>query len=49
MRKTYAKRSNVYRTPEGTFCARKCVKGVKVCKTFKLKRDAVNYINKISS
>jgi hypothetical protein len=47
--KRYMKREGVYKTPEGTFQARKCINGIKFCKTFTLKRNAVNYLKTLTN
>lgn len=45
----YSKKGSVYKTPSGTFRARKNVNGTNFSKNFTRKRDAMNYLNSLGA
>ena len=45
----YSKTGSVYKTPSGTFRARKNVNGTNFSKNFTRKREALNYLNSLVS
>lgn len=45
----YSKSGSVYKTPSGTFRARKSVNGVNYSKNFTRKREAMSYLNSLVS